>query len=75
MARNKMTDMNDHLFESLEWLGDRSLTGDDLKEEIARAQAKCNVAVQIIANRRLALDAIRLIADFPDIKNLPPLLE
>jgi hypothetical protein len=50
--------MSDHLYESLEWLGDRSLKGDDLKEEIRRAEAKCKVAQQIIANNNTILKAV-----------------
>jgi hypothetical protein len=50
--------MSDHLFESLEWLGDRNLKGDDLSEEIRRAEAKCKVAQQIIANNNTILKAV-----------------
>jgi hypothetical protein len=73
--KNKPINLNDHLFEQLEWLGDRELTGDALKEEIARARAKCDVAVQIVSNRRLALETAKLVAEFPDLKKLPLLLE
>ncbi|MDR2159407.1 MAG: hypothetical protein LBP23_04995 [Treponema sp.] len=75
MSRNKLSDLNDHLFEQMEWLGDRDLKGEDLKEEILRAQAKCNVAGQIIANGRLMLEAAKAADMIPGIKKMPLLLE
>jgi hypothetical protein len=57
--KNKITDLHNHLFEQLEWLGDRSIKGEDLTEEIKRAEAVCKVSGQIIANGNLALNAIR----------------
>ena len=71
--KNKQTDLNDHLFEALEWLGDRDLKGEDLAEEIRRAEAKCRVAQQIIANQNLALNALRAAEEF-GIEKLPEML-
>jgi len=53
---NKLTDLNDHLFEQLDRLSKAS-TGDDLGNEITRAQAMCGVSMQIINNAALALKA------------------
>ncbi|MDR0584601.1 MAG: hypothetical protein LBG57_09685 [Treponema sp.] len=73
--KNKLSDLNDHLFEAIEWLGDRDLKGEDLREEIRRAEAKCRVAQQIIANGNLILNAVRTADNFMDKKTkLPPLL-
>ncbi|WKJ88790.1 hypothetical protein QZJ86_12230 [Methylomonas montana] len=55
--KNKLTDLNDHLFAQLERLGDESLEGEKLKAEIERGKAITGVASQIIANGRLVLDA------------------
>ena len=75
MAKNKLSDLNDHLFETIEWLGDRDLRGEELQEEIRRADAKCKVAQQIIANANLILNAAKAVDGFIDKKSkLPPML-
>jgi hypothetical protein len=75
MAKSKLTDLNDHLFESIEWLGDREIKGDALQEEIRRAEAKCKVAQQIINNANLILNATKAADGFIDKKSkLHPML-
>ncbi len=58
MARNKLLDLNDHLFAELERLGDEDLKGDELKEELDRAKALSDVSEKIINNASLMLKAI-----------------
>jgi len=72
--KNKLEDLNDHLFEAMEWLGDRDLKGDELAEEIRRAEAKCRVAQQIIANGNLVLNAARAADGFIDKNSKLPLM-
>ena len=55
--KNKLTDLNDHLFAQLERLGDEDLTEDQLNKEIQRSKALTDVAKPIIANAQLMLDA------------------
>lgn len=55
--QNKLTDLNNHLFEQLERLNDQDLQGEDLDKEMARAKSICTVAAQIIANGNLLLNA------------------
>lgn len=55
MPKNKLIDLNNHLFAQLERLNDETLKGDALAEEITRAEAISEVAEQIIATGSLAL--------------------
>jgi hypothetical protein len=53
MAKSKLIDLNDHLFERIEWLTDRDVKGDELTEEIKRTEAVVKVSEQIIKNANL----------------------
>lgn len=55
--KNTLGDLNNHLFAQLERLSDEDLTGEELDEEIRRAEAVCGVSTQIIANGTLVLKA------------------
>ncbi len=55
--KNKLGDLNNHLFAQLERLNDEDLKGEDLAEEIQRTRAITYVASQIIANGNLVLQA------------------
>ena len=55
--KNKLIDLNNHLFAEMERLSDEDLKGDELQEEICRAKSVSNVAAQIINNANLALKA------------------
>lgn len=72
MARNKMTDLNDHLFAQLERLGDEEITGEDLDKEVARAKAISGIAGQLIKSNKLTLDAMKMIANGSVGKNDMP---
>ena len=71
--KNKLIDLNDHLFCELERLSDEDLKGEELQEEIGRAKSVSNVAAQIINNANLALKAQMAINDGL-IKRAPQML-
>jgi len=62
--KNKLTDLNNHLFAQLERLNDEALDKDHLEEEIQRSKAITSVAAQIISNANLALNAEKAKAEY-----------
>ncbi len=61
--KNKLTDLNNHLFAQLERLGEENLSAEQIEMEVKRAGAIVNVADQIAANADLQLKAAKLFAD------------
>lgn len=55
--KNKLTDLNNHLFAQIERLGDEDLKGENLNEEVSRAKAITEISSQIISNATLVLKA------------------
>lgn len=55
--KNKLVDLNNHLFAQLERLSDEDLTPEELQSEIQRSHAVTSLAKEIISNGRLVLDA------------------
>lgn len=75
MSKNKLVDLNDHLFEQLERLNDEELTGDKLQEEINRSKAITDVASKLIDNGNLMLKAVHEQNEYgTGIRNVPKLL-
>jgi hypothetical protein len=61
--KNKLTDLNNHLFAQLERLSDEDLTGEQIGEEVKRADAVVAVADQIVRNADLQLKAVTILAN------------
>ena len=55
--KNKLSDLNNHLFAQLERLGDEQLKGEELEAEIERSKAITGVSKEVVSNARLVLDA------------------
>lgn len=67
--KNKLIDLNNHLFAQVERLSDEEITGEKLTEEIERSRAIGNVARNIIDNARLALDGQKALGE--TVRKLP----
>lgn len=72
--KNKLSDLNDHLFVALERLNDEDLTLDQLDKEIDRAKAIGCVASNIIANQALILKSAMASANVLDADFKNPLM-
>jgi len=73
--KNRLIDLNNHLFEQLERLNDEDLNPEQLQLEIDRAKSMGFLGSQIIANAKLVLDAAELfneasVLDLPDVFGL-----
>lgn len=58
--KNKLTDLNDHLFMQLERLGDEDLTPDQIDIEARRAAAMVEVSDQILEGAKVHLKAAEI---------------
>lgn len=70
MARNKIADLNDHLFAQLERLNDETIKPEKMELEVKKAMAISKVASQIISSNKLVLDAAKLMGD-DRVRSLP----
>lgn len=55
--KNKLSDLNDHLFAQLERLSDEQIKGDELQAEIERGKAITSVSREIVSMSALVLKA------------------
>lgn len=62
--KNKLIDLNNHLFEQLERLNDDDLSDETLSKEVKRAKAMEGIATSIIANAKLALESKRFAEEY-----------
>jgi len=72
MTKNKLIDLNDHLFAQMERLSDEDLDAEGMEKEVNRASAMVAVADKITSNADLQLKAAKMYAEFGD-KILPHL--
>lgn len=64
--KNKLPDLNDHLFAQLERLSDEDLTPEQIEAEVKRSEAIVDVAEQVIDGMKLQLDAVKIVATHGD---------
>jgi hypothetical protein len=75
LTMKKQTDLTNYLFRELERLEETELEGERLTKEIERAKAQVDVAMAIVANGTLILNACRLSETASRAVNLPLLLK
>lgn len=74
--KNKLIDLNNHLFAQIERLSDEDLTPEELERERQRTEAIVRVSEQIIANASLAVKAAELVAEYGGkFETMLPMLE
>ena len=61
--KNKLGDLNNHLFAALERLSDEEMTSEQIDQEAKRAGAIVSVADKIIGNASIQLSAAKLWAE------------
>lgn len=59
MAKNTLSDLNNHLFAQLERLSDEGLSDENLNKEIERSKAISTVAKTIIDNAKTSLEGAK----------------
>ena len=62
--KNKLSDLNNHLFEQLERLNDEKMTNEELEKEIHRSKAITSVSQAIVNNASLILNAQKHIDEY-----------
>ena len=62
--KNKLSDLNNHLFEAIERLNNEDLTNEELDKEVKRSEAIQKVAKTIIDNGTLALNAKKYMDEY-----------
>lgn len=73
--KNKLSDLNNHLFAQIERLSEEGLSAEKIEVEASRSEAIVAVAEQILRNADLQLRAATVIANHGDrfIPMLPAL--
>lgn len=73
--KNKLSDLNNHLFAQLERLSEEGLTAEQIEQEGKRSESIVAIAEQIVRNADLQLKAATIIANHGDrfIPMLPSL--
>lgn len=61
--KNKLADLNDHLFAQLERLADENLSPPELDAEVKRGGAIVAVADQILRHATLQVQAAKILSD------------
>ena len=76
MTKNKLSDLNDHLFMQLERLGDETMDLEQVELETKRAKSIVAVSSQIIAGANIHLKAAEIAGEYGlSLANVVPQIE
>ena len=76
MTKNRLKDLNDHLFAQMERLSEEGISAEQIEAEVKRTDAIVAVSDQIIANANFHLKAATMIAQHGDrFKKSLPMIE
>jgi hypothetical protein len=64
--KNKLSDLNNHLFAQLERLADEGLSAEQIETESKRADAIVSIADTILQNANIQLKAVSIVAQHGD---------
>ncbi|WP_419827691.1 hypothetical protein [Sphingomonas sp.] len=64
--KNKLADLNNHLFAQLERLSEEGLTAEQIEQESTRADAIVALSDQVLRNADLQLKAVTILANHGD---------
>ena len=64
--KNKLIDLNNHLFAQIERLSEENMTAEQIEAEAKRADAIVAISDQILAGHKLQLAAVNIIAQHGD---------
>lgn len=73
--KNKLTDLNDHLFAQLERLSEENLTPEQIAQEVERTGAIVHVSEQIVRNADLQLKAVAILAQHERMRPMLTMLK
>jgi len=64
MTRNKLSDLNDYLFEQIERINDDELSGEDLDMQLKRSKAICQVSSVIVRNAAVMVQGMKMAQEY-----------
>lgn len=73
-TKNKLTDLNDHLFAQIERLATEDLSAADVDKEVKRGKAIAALADQVVKNAHLQVQVAKLVSDKGNIRPLMPVV-
>ncbi len=64
MTKNRLSDLNDHLFAQIERLADEDLTSEQIDKEVKRGNTIIAAADQILRHATLQIQAAKMVSDY-----------